>query len=274
MRNHWSLVVFTLTVQCAVGSVWCLHAALLWNAGPAVILNLKPQLLVALGLVLTGLAVALAHLGKPGDSMHAVRNFKKSWLSREIFSVNLFSAFLAVMAGLACINPGALNIWVMFAGSLAAGAVLYAMIRVYWLRTVPSWNHAGTPLAFIGSALILGGLLCTLVLKIPALLQMDGHDAMGQIAYRNVALIAVLMGFIFQLMASGVKPIKTVPWGPFKSRQPVLQGVGVALGMVYVSVAADPLLESLLLVLAAVFLVCGETLQRIQFYDSYQRVGL
>ena len=274
MRSHWSLVIFTLMVQCAVGNVWCLHAALLWDAGPAGLVILKSQLLAALCLVLTGLAVAMAHVGKPGDSLHAVRNFKKSWLSREIVSVNIFAAFLAVMAALAYINPGALNIWIMLVGSLTAGAVLYAMTRVYCLRTVPSWNHAGTPLAFVGSAFLLGGLLCTLVLKIPALLQVVGHGAMGQNAFRNVALIAVLMGFILQILAGGVKPSEAASWGPFKTRQPVLQGVGVALGMVYVSAAVNPVLQSLLLLLGAVCLVCGETLQRIQFYNSYQRVGL
>jgi DMSO reductase anchor subunit len=193
-------------VQCAVGSVWCLHAALLWDAGPAVLLILKSQLLAALCLILTGLAVAMAHLGKPGDSLHAVNNFKKSWLSREIISVNVFAALLAVMAALAHIRPGALNGWLLLVGSLSGGTVLYAMTRVYRLRTVPSWNHAGTPLTFLGSALLLGGLLCTLVLKILTLLQVVGHDAIGQIEYRNVALIAVLVGFILKMLASGLKP--------------------------------------------------------------------
>ena len=33
MPSHWSLVIFTLMVQSAVGSVWCVQAALFWN-GP------------------------------------------------------------------------------------------------------------------------------------------------------------------------------------------------------------------------------------------------
>jgi DMSO reductase anchor subunit len=247
---------------------------MLWDAGPAGLLILKFQLLAALSLVLTGLAVAMVHLGKPGGSLHAVKNFKNSWLSREILSVNIFAAFLAIVAALAYINPGALNVWVLLVGSLTAGAVLYAMARVYCLRTVPSWNHAGTPLAFLGSALLLGGLLCTLVLKIPALLQVASHGATGQNAYRNIALIAVLMGFILQIVAGGMKPSETNSGGPLKTRQPVLQGVGVALGTVCVSAAFNPVFHSLLLLLAAICLICGEILQRIQFYDSYRRVGL
>ena len=247
MPNHWSLVIFTLMVQSGVGSVWCLQVALIWNGGLVSLLLLKFQLLAALGLVLAGLAAAMAHLGKPGDSLHAVKNLKSSWLSREILSVNIFAGFLAVMAALAHIRPGALNGWVLLVGSLAGGTVLYAMTRVYRLRTVPAWNHAGTPLAFLGSALLLGGLLCTLVLKMPTLLQVVAPDAMGQIEYRNVALIAALAGFILKMLAVGVKPSGVISSRLLKTRQPVLQGVGVALWMVCILAAVNPVFQSFLL---------------------------
>jgi DMSO reductase anchor subunit len=262
-------------VQSAVGSVWCLQAALIWNAGLVGLLHLKFQILAALCLVLAGLAAAMAHLGKPGDSLHAVKNFKSSWLSREILSVNIFAGFLAVMAALAHIRPGVLNAWLLLVGSLAGGTVLYAMARVYRLRTVPAWNHAGTPLTFLGSALLLGGLLCALVLKILTLLQVVGHDAIGQIEYRNVALMAVLVGFILKMLAALVKPSAVVTSaGPFKALQPVMQGCGVALWMVYILAGVNPVFQSILLFLAAACLVSGEILHRIQFYNSYQRVGL
>jgi anaerobic dimethyl sulfoxide reductase subunit C (anchor subunit) len=274
MPNHWSLVIFTLMVQSAVGSVWCLQAALLWNGGLVGLLHLKFQFLAALCLVLAGLAAAMAHLGKPGDSLHAVKNFKSSWLSREILSVNIFAGFLAIMAVLAHIRPGVLNGWVMLVGSLAGGTVLYAMTRVYRLRTVPAWNHAGTPLTFLGSALLLGGLLCTLVLKTLTLLQLVGHNAMGQIEYRNAAVITVLAGFILKMLAAGVKPSGEISSGPYKALQPAMQGVGIALWMASSLAGVNPVFQSLLLFLAAVCLVFGEIIQRIQFYSSYQRVGL
>ena len=274
MPNHWSLVIFTLMVQSAVGSVWCLQAAIIWNGSLVGLPHLKFQIIAALCLVLAGLAAAIAHLGKPGDSLHAVKNFKSSWLSREILSVNIFAGFLATMAALAHIRPGALNGWVLLVGSLAGGAVLYAMTKVYRLRTVPAWNHAGTPLIFLGSALLLGGLFCTLVLKILTLFQVVGHDAMGQIEYRNAALIAVLAGFILKISACGVKPSGAISSRPYKTRQPVLQGVGVALWMIYLLATANPFFQSLLLFVAAVCLVTGEIIHRIQFYSSYQRVGL
>ncbi len=274
MRNRWSLVPFTLLVQSAVGSMWCVQVALFWSGGLVGLLHLKFQIIGALCLVLAGLAAAMAHLGKPGDSLHAVKNFKNSWLSREIFTVNGFAGSLAAMAALAYIHPAFLNGWVMLVGSLTGGAALYAMTRVYRLRTVPSWNHAGTPLNFLGSALLLGGLLCTLLLKMLTMFQAVDHDALGPEEFRNIAFIVALVGFVLKMFAAGMKCSGVSSPGPCKTLQPVMQGCGVALWMIYILSGGSPGFPSVLLSLAAAGLVAGEIIQRIQFYDSYQRVGL
>ena len=274
MRRHWSLVTFTLLVQSAVGSVWCVQAALFWNGGRVDLLHLKFQIIAALCLVLAGLAAAMVHLGKPGDSLHAVKNFKNSWLSREIFSVNLFTGFLSVMVVSAYIHPAVMKGWLMLVGSLIGGAALYAMTRVYRLRTVPSWNHAGTSLNFLGSALLLGGLLCTLVLKMLTLLQVVGHGVLGLEEFRNIAFIAALVGFVFKMLAGGVSPSGVSSPLPCKTLQPFMQGCGVALWTVSILSGAGSGFQSILLSLAAVSLIAGEIIHRIQFYDSYQRVGL
>ena len=269
MRSRWSLVAFTLLVQSAVGSVWCVQAALFLSSGRIELLPLKFQITVAFCLVLAGLAVAMTHLGKPGDSIHATRNLKNSWLSREIFSVNLFAGILAVMAMLTHIKPVVLNGWIMLTGSLAGGLALYAMTRVYRLKTVPSWNHAGTPMHFLGTALLLGGLLCTLVLKMQQLLPVVGQDE-----YRNAAIIAVLAGVMIKMLAAGVSPSGAIPLGPFGTLQPVFHGSGVVLWVGYILSGGSIAFQSVLLTFAAVSLVAGEIIHRIRFYDAYQRVGL
>ena len=55
------------------------------------ILHLKIQIAAALFLTLTGLVSARVHLGNPGAGVHALKNYKHSWLSREVFTVSLFS---------------------------------------------------------------------------------------------------------------------------------------------------------------------------------------
>ncbi|MBW2409263.1 MAG: dimethyl sulfoxide reductase anchor subunit, partial [Deltaproteobacteria bacterium] len=197
-----------------------------------------------------------------------------SWLSREILATNILAGILVIMVGLAHMRPGVLTGWLLLPGSLAGAATLYAMTRVYRLRTVPSWNHAGTSLAFPGSALLLGGLLGMLILTVPALFQAAGLEASGHKEYRSVAQIAILAGFILNLLASGIKPSGAAPAEPLIARQPLLQGIGVALGMVYILAAGNPVFQSLLLLFTVACLVSGEIIQRIQFYRSYQRVGL
>ena len=274
MPNHGSLVIFTLMVQSAVGSIWCLQIACFWNGGRIDSAQFEFQILAALGLVLTGLAAAMAHLGRPAGSLQAVKNFKNSWLSREIFSVNLFAGWLAVMAVWAHIDPTALSGWLLLVGSLAGGAVLYAMTRVYRLRTVPTWNHAGTSLEFVGSALLLGGLLCAMVSQTVGLLQVVDPGAMLKNDHRYVALVFVLVAFILKLLAGRIKPSREADFGVFKTRQPVLQGLGLALWMVYTLAAVDPFFQAAMLFSATAFLICGEIIHRIQFYDSYRRVGI
>ena len=274
MPSHWSLVMFTLLVQSAVGSLWCLQIAHFWHGGRVDPGHLKIQILAAMVLVLAGLAAAMAHLGKPGASLQAAKNVKTSWLSREILSVNLFAGLLAVLAVLAQIRPGAVNAWLLLVASLAGGAVLYAMTRVYRLRTVPAWNHAGTPLAFVGSALLLGGLLVTLVLQILVLHRGSGQAAMGQGGLGIESLFAALMGLVLKILAGKVKPCGAMAAWPSKTRQPVLQGAGVGLWMISVLAAGNPVFQALLLFAAAVCLVTGEIMHRTQFYSSYQRVGL
>jgi hypothetical protein len=106
------------------------------------------------------------------------------------------------------------------------------------------------------------------------LLTVVGHDAMGQNEYRSVVLIVVLAGFILKMPAAGLKPSGANAAGPFIALQPVMQGAGVALWMVYILAGVNPVFQSLLLFLAAGCLVSGEIIHRIQFYSSYQRVGL
>ncbi len=92
--HEWPLVLFTLTVQLAVG----LHLALLSTKnllcaghpaegpGPGA---RDPYLWV--GVLMAGaLAVSLLHLGAPLSAVHSLSNLEDSWLSREILVLLVF----------------------------------------------------------------------------------------------------------------------------------------------------------------------------------------
>lgn len=274
MRRHWSLVMFTLSIQASVGCLWCMQAGIFSNDGGDDLLYLRFQILTTLCLVLAGLAAAMTHLGKPGDSLYAVKNIQHSWLSREILSVSLFAGSLAVIAAASFFYSPVLSSWGLLAGSLTGGMALYAMTRVYIIRTVPCWNHAGTPLNFLGSAFLLGGLLIVLGLNLKALLQGVSLDTLGLEEYRIIAYTAVLMGFLLKISAAAKSPSGISPFGQDKIRLPLMQGCGIALWLVYVAIGGSIVVQPILLCLAATCLVAGEIIQRIDFYNSYQRVGL
>ncbi len=147
MRDHWSLVLFTLLIQTAVGGVWCLQVASFRGIRLLDLPHLSFQLYLILFLSIMGLGGAFLHLGKPFNSYHAIKNIKKSWLSREILTVSTFSGALILLIGLNQVRPGLINAWILLIVSLIGGMALFAMTRVYRLRTVPSWNHAGTVLS-------------------------------------------------------------------------------------------------------------------------------
>jgi Fe-S-cluster-containing dehydrogenase component/DMSO reductase anchor subunit len=129
---HGSLIAMTLITQLAVG-------ASVFGEGT-----------VAAVLAVTALAVALLHLGRPVMAWKALRNLRRSWLSRE---VALFGAFAAssvatvVMPGLA---PAAAAIGL--AGTYASG-------RLYIVPGRPAWDTPLTLAQFFATTVALGGLV-------------------------------------------------------------------------------------------------------------------
>lgn len=167
MRER-SLVAFTLLLQTAVGMTWGLAAARLvpgsdpFAAGP----------LLAVGaLTLAGGFAAFLHLGSPRHAWLALAGLRTSWLSREILFTVLFLACWGLMAGIALFGGGgaaraATLDAAMDVAALVGAVLIYAMSRVYRLRTVPAWDTWRTPARFFLAAVVLGGLAAALALTL------------------------------------------------------------------------------------------------------------
>jgi len=275
MRDHWSLVVFTLMVQSAVGGVWCLQLASFGGINLPNLPHLTHQLAFILLLVFMGLGGAFLHLGKPFNSYHAIKNLNNSWLSKEIASVSIFCSALILLILLDQVRPDMMNGWILLMGSLSGGMALYAMTRVYRLKTVPSWNHFGTELAFLSSTLTLGGLHCTILLYLQTGLNPGNTGSVGQDAFLKVVFMAMaIAGLALKYLAAGLKPsLSSVSNTEFRN-QPILQSGGLALWMIYILINGNLFWQAILLLLTAISLIAGEIIHRIQFYNSYERVGL
>jgi DMSO reductase anchor subunit len=270
MRSHKSLVAFTLLVQCAIGSVWCIGAAFLLADAP---FHYGLHTIVALLLVFLGMLSSVGHLGRPGVCFYAVRNLRSSWLSREIAVTVTFGAAVAAM-GLTVIRPGASSGWVVFVASAIGGLVLYAMARSYRLRTVPSWNRNSVLLAFVSSALLLGGLQCALVSGIAVIIPEGTPDLMGLRLSLHVGLLATFIGFV---MKAGIRRANSGQVAKraslVRSSPSFLHGVGVAWWVIALIFRDSALPQSILLWAGGFFLVVAEIRQRMCFYGSYRNSG-
>jgi DMSO reductase anchor subunit len=102
-----------------------------------------------LAAVLAGAAMAgaIGHLGRPIAAWKAMRNLRRSWLSREVALLSLYG----VLAALAVVVPG-LAVPAAVAG--AAGGV--ASARLYVVPGRPAWDSSLTVVRFAATAVALG----------------------------------------------------------------------------------------------------------------------
>ena len=133
---HWPLVWLTLVSQLAVGV-------------SATATDASHRFIAAI-LGAAALGGALFHLGRPAHAHKALRNVRRSWLSREV-------AFLFAFGGLAMTTVllPVLEVFAVVAGVLG----VYASARLYVVPGRPAWNSWLTVARFGATALALGPLV-------------------------------------------------------------------------------------------------------------------
>ncbi|HSO27590.1 MAG TPA: DmsC/YnfH family molybdoenzyme membrane anchor subunit [Anaerolineales bacterium] len=162
--NEWALVLFTVTVQMAVGAflvLGFLHFYAMRKAGLEEADRLSDRALYAIGpVVVFGILASLLHLGNPFGAYRAILNVDSSWLSREIIFTILFAGLGALFAFMQWRKISTFSVRMIVALITAAvGVVLvYSMAQIYMLSIQPAWNVFTTPLFFFATSLLLGSL--------------------------------------------------------------------------------------------------------------------
>ena len=154
-NREYSLVIFTLLAQMAVGSFGVL-AAMMWlenNSSRNLFVVIAPMMVLAM-------LASFLHLGSPFKAWRAFANLRSSWLSREILLATLFAGASAFVAVTQWLNMGTPSMQNSFIGATAllGIALIISMANVYRLRTITVWNTWATPLAFFRAAFVLGAL--------------------------------------------------------------------------------------------------------------------
>ena len=130
---HWPLVWLTLLSQLAVGV--SLTAAS------------RGDRLLAAALAALALAGAVFHLGRPIAGWKALRNLRRSWLSREVALLSLY----ATLAATAVLVPGAAG-----PAAIVGSMGVYASARLYVVPGRPAWDTPLTVVRFFATAVALG----------------------------------------------------------------------------------------------------------------------
>ncbi len=169
---HTPLIIMTVLTQLGFGGfvtvflVDVVRTLFFPTAEAGLLLGwLAPTLMGIVGL---SLGASTLHLGHPIHAGRALKNWKTSWLSREILGLSAFagaamtySVFLLATEGLRWVAPEMLGgPWVRL--SLGAGTVvcgiagIYCSSMLYRVPARPAWDSVKTTIDFFDVAAILG----------------------------------------------------------------------------------------------------------------------
>ncbi|MHC4181623.1 MAG: DmsC/YnfH family molybdoenzyme membrane anchor subunit [Planctomycetota bacterium] len=166
------------------------------------------------------------------------------------------------------------------AACMLGGAALFAMTRVYLLKTVPVWNSPATLLEFAGSAMLLGGALGAVLTTFGA----SDQPSWGPVLI--TAGIGILLGLILKLTAISPALAAEQAAGAQTWYKPTVAPLSIGRAL---TVRIGLNLAGLVLILAAMSgsgptwlwsclsLAClgtGEVVGRQRFYKAYRRLGL
>jgi DMSO reductase anchor subunit len=277
--HNWSLVCFTLFIQSAIGLVWVRVIGRWFSGGTPVDYFIWPM---SMALILTGLGLsaALTHLTNPRLAPNALRNLTASWLSREVLLVQAFAGAVALLILTSLLDVSSGLVILEAAACLLGGAVLFAMSKVYLLKTVPVWNSPATLLEFAGSAALLGGALGAVLAAFGA------TDQTGWSPALIAAGIGILLGLILKLTAippllAAEQAARAQTWYeptvvPLSTGRVLTVRIGLNLAGLILILAAMSVYGPTWL-WACLSLAClgtGEVVGRQRFYEAYRRLGL
>lgn len=304
MLHEMPLVIFTIAAQLSAGSFVVLGLIHLFGARvPQKVMDrVTDPALYAIGpLLVLGLAASTFHLGSPLRAPNAMRHLSESWLSREIVAGIVFVSLGALFAILQWFKWGNHRLRQVLAVLTAAVGVflVFAISKVYSLRTVPAWSTFHTPLRFYITTFLLGGLAVGTALVVAHYLRnrrvADPDAAETRLVEQSIRGIAlggiVAMGLKFVALPAYIAYLGTHEepaaqtslhlitnvYGGWQAASTILVFLGVmALGVLLfrLSDGKGKKLLPVLAVTALILVFAGEFVARMIFYASMVRVGM
>lgn len=278
--HEWSLIFFTVLAQTAVGGYLLVSArALVTGHDEKKINSYKIPMFILWVLMGLGFLFSTTHLGSPLRALNAFNKLGSAWLSNEVF----FGAAFFVVGGLqwllSVVNKGSAGIQkaLMVVAMILGVIFMYAMISVYMIDTVPTWNTIYTPLSFI-MTMVIGGLLLSQFIIVTA---KDSRFTVD----RNILMIAIIAVAISLVVTVGkANFIGDIQTSAGKASE-LVEGLGYYLGIQVALLMAGmfiwilPMLNkssvnSINLAVALLLILASELVGRGLFYSLHMTTGL
>jgi len=156
--SEWPLLIFTLTMQGAIGAYF--WATLTRTIKPKVEAKFNTNTMTVLVLTIIGMIASLFHLGTPFKALNSLLNLSSSWLSREIF---FSGGFLVLLIILLFLERGKITENVKFYFSwlitIVGFLAVLSMAMLYVVTLIPAWQSSFTVLSFFVTTFVLGGVI-------------------------------------------------------------------------------------------------------------------
>ncbi|MGE4423141.1 MAG: dimethyl sulfoxide reductase anchor subunit family protein [Pseudodesulfovibrio sp.] len=285
--SDWSLVLFTVLTQTAVGIIVISEITRLAVGKSGA--PLRWQVPAACLLTALGLIFSLTHLGTPLHSVFTILNLGSSWLSREILSVGAFFILILLLMLQRRKNPEAKAVPLAVAAVVVGLGAVFVMTKVYLLPTVPVWNSISTAVGFYGTMLLSGAVAGGLVGSLEIRHRADGGSTgtatiMTFSAAAMTGLVLKFIGIVLSMIAlnnadnfgmNGLAMVADEGVAALVARIVMIcAGVTLFIGFAFKAMHAqvkhfvNPALCAVVLVLA------GEIIGRLMFYGTYLRIGI
>ncbi|MCF7485949.1 MULTISPECIES: dimethyl sulfoxide reductase anchor subunit family protein [Vibrio] len=278
--HEWSLIFFTVLAQTAVGGYLLIGArALVLGHDEEKLNSYKVPMFILWALMGLGFMFSTTHLGSPLRAFNAFNQLGSAWLSNEVFFGAAFFAVGGLQWLLSVVKKGGVAIQkALMVGAMVLGVIfMYAMINVYMINTVPTWDNIYTPLSFI-MTMVVGGLLMSQFVIVFA------NDSRFTVD-RNITMLAVIAVAISLLVTVGkLNLIGDIQTSAAKASE-LVDGLGnyvilqVALLMASLLIWILPMLNKakvnpVNLGLALVLFLASELIGRGLFYSLHMTSGL
>ena len=247
--------LITLLTQAAAGMMTATFLlGLLLNSWQAIKEDLLAPASLSLLATLLGILVAFLHLGSPRNAWRMPLHLKKSWLSRELLMVSLFSILNLFLVAL-LLYPGTSGFsWAAVAGVTCLLGLILVWFEhsVYRLHSVAVWDSWRTLGEFISTSIILGSLTTGLFVPLDLLAGIFPWLAIP-------AVVGMLVSFALQ--RTNKKPGNK--WANDWHAWLLLSSMLILIQVVLLP--GIPLRPGLLLIFIPA--LAGETIGRMEFYS-------